>query len=47
MDGAHTSTRVQEFIGDPVEGTPEVDRETLEEIFEDIQADLEQALAQV
>ena len=37
----HTaSTRVQEFIGDPVSDAPGVDQDTLEEIFADIQSDL-------
>ena len=35
----HASTRVQEHIGDPVGEAP-VDREQLEEIFQDIQADM-------
>ncbi len=33
-------TRVQSYIGDPVSEAPVVDRDTLEEIFQDIQADL-------
>ena len=33
-------TRVQEFIGDPISPQPAVDRDQLEEIFQDIQADL-------
>ncbi len=33
-------TRVQSYIGDPVSEAPVVDRATLEEIFQDIQADL-------
>ena len=33
-------TRVQTYIGDPVSETPAVDRDTLEEIFNDIQDDL-------
>ena len=39
MAHAHTS-RVQEYIGDPVSDSPPVDRETLEEIFNDIQSDI-------
>ena len=35
-----TSTRVEKHIGDPVSEAPEVDRDTLEEIFGDIQSDL-------
>ena len=38
MGAAHTSTRVEKYIGDPVLGTEEVDRETLEEIFDDIKS---------
>jgi len=34
------ATRVQEFIGDPLSESPVVDRETLEEIFSDIQGGL-------
>ncbi len=34
------STRVQQFIGDPLSEEPVVAREALEEIFDDIQADL-------
>ena len=34
------TTRVQEFIGDPLSEGPVIDRETLEEIFGDIQGDL-------
>ena len=38
---SHSATsRVQHVIGDPVSETPPVEREQLEEIFEDIQADL-------
>ena len=38
---SHSATsRVQEYIGDPVSDSPPVDREKLEEIFQDIQADL-------
>jgi len=38
---SHSSTsRIQEYIGDPVSDTPPVAREQLEEIFQDIQADL-------
>ncbi len=33
-------TRVQSYIGDPVSEAPVVDRDTLEEIFQDIQGDL-------
>jgi len=33
-------SRVQDFIGDPVSSAPVVGREKLEEIFDDIQADL-------
>ncbi len=39
MSHAH-GTRVQEYIGDPVSDAPPVGREKLEEIFQDIQADL-------
>jgi heterodisulfide reductase subunit C2 len=39
MSEAH-GTRVQEHIGDPVSEAPVVSRETLEEIFDDIQSDL-------
>ena len=39
MAHAHTS-RIQEYIGDPVSDAPPVEREQLEEIFQDIQADL-------
>ncbi len=35
-----TGTRVEKHIGDPVSDAPEVDRDTLEEIFGDIQSDL-------
>ena len=35
-----TGTRVQAFIGDPVSDAPEVPREDLEEIFQDIQKDI-------
>lgn len=39
--GHHSNTtRVQEYIGDPLEGTQEVSREFMEEIFQDIQSDL-------
>jgi len=39
--GHHSdSTRVQEHIGDPLEGTQEVTREFMEEIFQDIQSDI-------
>jgi heterodisulfide reductase subunit C2 len=34
------TTRVQEHIGDPLEGTQEVSREFMEEIFQDIQSDI-------
>jgi len=34
------TTRVQEHIGDPLEGTQEVPREFMEEIFQDIQSDI-------
>ena len=34
------ATRVHEFIGDPVSDEAPVPREKLEEIFQDIQADL-------
>ncbi|MYK58179.1 MAG: heterodisulfide reductase subunit C, partial [Rhodospirillaceae bacterium] len=34
------ATRVQEHIGDPVSDAPPLDRDDLEEIFGDIQADL-------
>ena len=38
---SHASTsRVQEYIGDPVSEEAPVPREQLEEIFQDIQADL-------
>lgn len=38
--GHHSNTtRVQEHIGDPLEGTQEVSREHMEEIFQDIQSD--------
>ena len=38
---SHSATsRIQHVIGDPVSETPAVEREQLEEIFEDIQADL-------
>jgi heterodisulfide reductase subunit C len=40
MTGVTATTRVQEFIGDPLAGTTPVAREKLEEIFRDIQADL-------
>ncbi len=33
-------TRVQSYIGDPVSEAPVVDRDTLEEVFQDIHADL-------
>ena len=36
----HGTTRVQEHIGDPVVGEAPVDREQLEEIFQDIQSDM-------
>jgi heterodisulfide reductase subunit C len=39
MSEAH-GTRVQEFIGDPVSEAPVVSRDTLEEVFDDIQSDL-------
>jgi len=39
MSHAH-GTRIQEYIGDPVSDAPPVSREKLEEIFQDIQADL-------
>src|SRR5487761_2574297 len=39
MEGA-TTTRVQQFIGDPVAGTAPVERAKLEEIFGDIQSDM-------
>ena len=35
-----TTSRIQEYIGDPVSEEPPVPREKLEEIFQDIQADL-------
>ena len=35
-----TTTRVQDYIGDPVSEAPPVARDKLEEIFKDIQADL-------
>ena len=35
-----SSTRVQEFIGDPLSEEPVVKREKLEEVFNDIQADM-------
>ncbi len=39
--GHHDSTtRVQKHIGDPLEGTEEVSREFMEEIFQDIQSDI-------
>ncbi len=34
------TTRVQKHIGDPLEGTEEVSREFMEEIFQDIQSDI-------
>jgi len=34
------TTRVQEHIGDPLEGTQDVSREFMEEIFQDIQSDI-------
>ena len=34
------TTRVQDFIGDPVSESPEVPRAKLEEIFQDLQDDL-------
>ena len=34
------ATRVQEHIGDPVSDLPEVSREQLKEIFQDIQSDI-------
>lgn len=34
------STRVQEFIGDPLSDEPAVDREHLKEVFDDIQGDM-------
>jgi len=38
--GHHSNTtRVQEHIGDPLEGTQEVSREHMEEVFQDIQSD--------
>jgi heterodisulfide reductase subunit C len=38
---SHSATsRIQEHIGDPVSESPPVEREKLEEIFQDIQADL-------
>jgi heterodisulfide reductase subunit C len=38
---SHSSTsRIQEHIGDPVSNSPPVERDQLEEIFQDIQADL-------
>ncbi|MEE8338894.1 MAG: 4Fe-4S dicluster domain-containing protein, partial [Xanthomonadales bacterium] len=39
MAHAHSS-RIQEYIGDPVSDSPAVDRDKLEEIFQDIQADI-------
>ena len=33
-------TRIQEHIGDPISDTPPLDRDDLEEVFEDIQADI-------
>ena len=39
MSHAHTS-RIQEYIGDPVSDSPAVDYDTLEEIFQDIQKDI-------
>ncbi len=35
-----TGTRVEKHIGDPISDAPEVDRDTLQEIFDDIQSDL-------
>ena len=40
MGHIETSTRVEKHIGDPFEGTEEVGRDQLEEIFQDIQSDL-------
>lgn len=38
--GHHSNTtRVQKHIGDPLEGTQEVSREHMEEVFQDIQSD--------
>ena len=37
MAHSHAS-RIQEYIGEPVSDSPEVDRDTLEEICQDIQA---------
>ena len=39
MEHAHSS-RIQEFIGDPVSDSPVIGREEMEEIFQDIQADI-------
>ena len=39
MSHSH-STRVQDFIGDPISTTPVVPRAMLEEIFADIQGDM-------
>ena len=33
-------TRIQEHIGDPVSDNPPLNRDDLEEVFEDIQADI-------
>ena len=35
-----SSTRIQEYIGDPVSDSPAIDRDTMEEIFQDIQGDI-------
>ena len=40
MGHAAAGTRVQDYIGDPVSEAPPVEREKLEEIFQDIQNDL-------
>lgn len=38
--GHSTSTRVQEYIGDPISEAPVVSREHMEELFEDLQSDM-------
>jgi heterodisulfide reductase subunit C len=38
--GHESTSRVQSYIGDPVSDAPAVDRDKLEEVFHDIQADI-------
>jgi heterodisulfide reductase subunit C len=38
--GHESTSRVQSYIGDPVSDAPAVDRDMLEEVFQDIQADI-------